>query len=93
MPIFVFPDDASWNEEVRAVEFGVEIGEYQGRAFVPRPVFQALLSMAPTPERCVEAYHMDRSRFERAVEAKIRARRLRDDGNIELGIADLRTES
>jgi hypothetical protein len=90
MPIFVFPDDASWNEEARAVEFGIEIGEYQGRVFVPRAVFQSLLPMAPLPERCLEAYHLDRTRFERAVEAKIRARALRDDGNIELSIADLR---
>ncbi len=90
MPIFVFPDDAAWNEEARAVEFGVEIGEYKGRAFVPRTVFQALLPVAPLPERCVEAYHLERTRFERAVETKIRDRRLRDDGHVELTIADLR---
>jgi hypothetical protein len=90
MPIFTFPDDASWNEEARAVEFGIEVGEYQGRVFVPRAVFQALLPQAPLPERCLEAYHMDRARFERAAEQKIRARALRSDGNLELSIADLK---
>ena len=40
---FTFPDDARWNAERQAVEFGVEIGEYPrpGRgaaAGVPTPV-------------------------------------------------------
>jgi hypothetical protein len=90
MPIFSFPDDAAWNEERRAVEFGVEIGEYKGRVFVPRSVFQLLLSQAPTPEACIEAFHLERTRFERAVEAKLCRRELSPDGNLELRIGDLR---
>ena len=27
---FTFPEDAHWNAEAQAVEFGVEIGEYRG---------------------------------------------------------------
>jgi len=27
---FTFPEDARWNAERQAVEFGVEIGEYSG---------------------------------------------------------------
>ena len=27
---FTFPEDARWNAEGQAVEFGVEIGEYRG---------------------------------------------------------------
>jgi len=27
---FTFPEDAHWNAERQAVEFGVEIGEYRG---------------------------------------------------------------
>jgi hypothetical protein len=27
---FTFPEDARWNAERQAVEFGVEIGEYRG---------------------------------------------------------------
>ena len=30
MPIFTFPDDAEWDETLRAVTFSVEIGEYRG---------------------------------------------------------------
>jgi hypothetical protein len=43
---FTFPEDARWNAERQAVEFGVEIGEYQGVVRVPRRVFQCLLPMA-----------------------------------------------
>ena len=39
---FTFPEDARWNAERQAVEFGVEIGEYERRrpgpaARVPTP--------------------------------------------------------
>jgi hypothetical protein len=43
-----FPEDARWNAERQAVEFGVEIGEYQGVVWVPRRVLQRLLSERPT---------------------------------------------
>ena len=36
------PEDARWNAEVQAVEFGVEIGEYRDVVWVPRRVFQQL---------------------------------------------------
>jgi hypothetical protein len=62
--IFTFPEDAHWNAERHAVEFGVEIGEYRGMVCVPRRVFQRLLPETPTPERCVEAYYLQRTRFE-----------------------------
>jgi hypothetical protein len=61
---FTFPEDARWNAEQQAVEFGVEIGEYHGVVRVPRCVFQRLLLERPKPERCVEAYHLQRTRFE-----------------------------
>jgi hypothetical protein len=32
---FTFPEDARWNTERPAVEFGVEIGEYHGVVWVP----------------------------------------------------------
>jgi len=54
---FTFPEDAHWNAELEAVEFGVEIGEYRGLVRVPRRVFPRLLPERPTPERCVEAYY------------------------------------
>jgi hypothetical protein len=52
---FTFPEDARWNADRQAVEFGVEIGEYSGVVRVPWRVFQRLLPERPTPERCVEA--------------------------------------
>jgi hypothetical protein len=48
---FTFPEDARWNEERQALEFGVVIGGYEGVVRVPRRVFQRLLPERPTPER------------------------------------------
>ena len=36
---FTSPEDARWNAERQAVEFGVKIGEYHGVVRVPRRVF------------------------------------------------------
>ena len=44
---FTFPENAHWNAERQAVEFGVEIGEYRGVVRVPRRVFQRLLPERP----------------------------------------------
>ena len=73
------------------MEFGVEIGEYHGVVRVPRRVFQRLLPERPTPERCVEAYHLQRTRFERIAERKLRRRQLTEDGNVEISGRDLRS--
>ena len=87
---FAFPDDARWNAEREVVEFGVEIGEYHGVVRIPRRVFRRLLPDTPTPERCVEAYHLQRTRFERLAERKLRRRQLTEDGNVEITGRDLR---
>jgi hypothetical protein len=81
---FTFPEDARWNADRQAVEFGVEIGDYRGVVRVPRRVFQRLLPERPTPERCVEAYYLQRTRFESIVEGKLRRRQLTEDGNVEI---------
>jgi hypothetical protein len=70
------------------VEFGVEIGEYPGIVRVPRRVFQRLLPERPTPERCVEAYYLQRTRFESIAERKLRRRQLTEDGNVEISGPD-----
>ncbi len=58
---------------------------------MPRRVFQRLLPERPTPERCVEAYYLQRTRFESIAERKLLSRRqLTDDGNVEIGGRDLR---
>jgi len=86
---FTFPEDAHWNANRQAVEFGVEIGEYRGIVRVPRRVFQRLLPERPTPERCVEAYYLQRTRFESIAERKLRRRQLTEDGNVEITGRDL----
>jgi hypothetical protein len=81
---FAFPEDARWNPDQMAVEFGIDLGEYRGVVRVNRRVFQHLLSDMPTPERCAETYHLHRTRLELIAERKIRRRQLTDDGNIEI---------
>ena len=88
--LFSFPDDARWNAEQQVVEFGIEIGEYQGVVRIGRRVFQRLVDGRITPEACVEAYHLNRTRFERIAERKLRRRQLTDDGNVEITGRDLR---
>jgi hypothetical protein len=68
----------------------IGIGEYEGVVRVSRRVFQILLSEAPRPERCLEAYHLHRTRFELIAEREVRRRQLTDDGNIEITGRDLR---
>jgi hypothetical protein len=82
--LFTFPEDVRWNAERQAAEFGVEIGEYRGVVRVPRRLFQRLLPERPTPQRCVEAYYLQRTRFESIAERKLRRRQLTEDGNVEI---------
>jgi hypothetical protein len=44
---FTFPENANWNADRQAVEFGIEIGEYAGTVRISRRVFQHLLSDSP----------------------------------------------
>jgi Protein of unknown function (DUF1488) len=87
---FTFPENARWNAERQTVEFGVGIGEYEGVVRLSRRLFQRLLSQSPTPERCLEAYHLQRTRFERIAERKLRQRQLTEDGNVDITGRDLR---
>jgi hypothetical protein len=87
---FRFPPDARWNSERSVVEFGIGVGEYEGVVRISRRVFQILLPEAPTPERCLEAYHLHRTRLELIAERKLRRRQLTDDGNVEITGRDLR---
>jgi hypothetical protein len=86
---FAFPDDARWNPDSEAVEFTVSIGDYEGTVRIGRALFRRLLGQAVSPETCLESYHLHRTRFERAVEAKLRRRELAEDGNVELTGRDL----
>ena len=86
---FRFPEDARWNAERQTVEFGVAIGEYEGVVTISRQVFRRFVDGAVTPERCLEAYHLQRARFELVAERKLRARQLSEDGNVEITGRDL----
>ena len=90
MPFFEFPDDARWNADRDTVEFSEILRPYEGTVTVSRRVFQRLLDQSPTPERCIEAFYLQRTRFEMVAERKIRRRQLSDDGNIEITGRDLR---
>ena len=86
---FRFPPDARWSPDRNTVEFGIGVGEYEGVVRVSRRVFQILLLEALTPERCLEAYHLHRTRLELIAERKVRRRQLTDDGNVEITGRDL----
>jgi hypothetical protein len=79
-PDVAFPEDGAG----MAVEFNVILGQYEGTVRIARPVFQHLLDRSPTPERCTEAFHLQRTRFELVVERKLRRRQLTNDDNIEI---------
>jgi len=53
-------------------------------------VFQILLPDAPTPERCLEAYHTHRTRLELIAERKFRRRLLTNDAMSRSPVAILR---
>jgi|SRR5665213_1349562 len=93
MLFFEFPEDECWNEDREAVEFSVILGPYEGTVRVGRRVFQPLLDQSPTPERCMEAFHLQRTRFELIVERKLRRRQLTGDGNVEITGRDLREKA
>lgn len=90
MLLFEFPEDARWNDEREAVEFSVILPPYEGTVRIGRRVFQGLFDQRPTPERCIEAFHLQRTRFEMVAERKLRRRQLADDGNVEITGRDLR---
>ena len=88
--MFIFPEDVRWNDSEEAIEFDVRLGDFEGKVFVPRRVFQGLTGARPRPEQCVEHFHLNRTNFERIAEEKIRARQLDGDANIRISIRDLR---
>ena len=66
------------------------IREYRGIVRFPRRVFQRILPERRTPERCVEAYYLQRTPFESIAQRKLRRRQLTEGGNVEISGRDLR---
>ena len=86
--LFTFPEDARWNARaagrgVRGRDRGVPGSGLGSAARVP-----AVAPGAAYPERCVEAYYLQRTRFEGIAERKLRRRQLIEDGNFALGAND-----
>ena len=90
MLFFQFPEDSRWNDERDAVEFSAILRPYEGTVRIGRRVFQGLLDQRPTPERCIEMFHLQRTRLEMIAERKLRRRQLTDTGNVEITGRDLR---
>jgi hypothetical protein len=72
-------------------------GAGAGHGFLPFALLRAwfverrsTIWKRPTPERCLEAYYLQRTRFDRIAEGKLRRRQLTDDGNVEITGRDLR---
>jgi hypothetical protein len=93
MLFFEFPEDAHWNYERECVEFSVILRPYEGTARIGQRVFQSLIDQRPTPERCMEAFHLQRTRFELIVERKLRRRQLTETGDVEITGRDLREKT
>jgi hypothetical protein len=87
--MFSFPDDATWDDGEDSVQFTVVLGEYEGKVYVGRRVLHGLIGSRPTPEQCVEHFHLYRTEFERIAEAKVRARELEADATIRITGRDL----
>jgi len=52
--------------------------------------FRRFLDGTATPERCLESYHLQRTRFELVAERKFRNRQLTIEVNVEITGRDLR---
>lgn len=88
--MFAFPDDPEWDPEGEAVVFKVELGEYRGTCRVPRRVFHDLMGHRPSPEECLQQFHLGRTEFERIAQRKLEARELDADANLSISMRDVR---
>jgi hypothetical protein len=87
---FTFPEDAHWNTERQAVEFGVEIGEYRGVVRVPRRVFQRLLPERPTPGAASRRTTSSGRGSRASRSGSCAGLQSTEDGNLEISGRDLR---
>jgi hypothetical protein len=65
------------------------LGQYEGAVRVPKRAFRGMLDGSLSPRRCLETFHLQRTRFEMIVEGKLRRRQFTDDGNVEITGRDL----
>jgi hypothetical protein len=85
----VGPEDARWNAERAGDGVRGRDRRVPRRGPGPAALFQRLVPERPTPERCVEAFYLQRTRFESTAERKLRRRQLTEEGNVEISGRDL----
>ena len=88
--LFTFPGEPAWNDADQAVEFTVELAEYKGKVYVGRRVLNDLIGHRPSPDECLQYFHLNRTTFERIAEAKVRSRELDQDANVRITGRDVR---
>jgi hypothetical protein len=86
--LFTFPEDAHWNTERQAVEFGVETST--GASSGSRGACSNASYRTGPPPRGASTRTISRTRFESIAERKLRRRQLTEDGNVEISGRDLR---
>ena len=74
---FTFPEDARWNAERQAVEFGVEIGEYSGVVPAPGRCSTGSCWAGRRPCGVSRPTYLPRTRFEGTAARKLRLRQSR----------------
>jgi hypothetical protein len=68
---FTFPEDAHWNAERQVVEYGSRSASTRAWSGSRGACSGCCYPERPTPERCVEAYYLQRTRFESIAERKL----------------------
>ena len=72
--------------EITQFIFGQPLSSARASSIRPRCANATTFPERPTPERCVEAYYLQRTRFESIAQRKLRRRQLlTEDGNVEIG--------
>jgi hypothetical protein len=80
----------TFREEARRLSSGSRSASTAAWSLSLRHFFRRLLPEPPTPEKCVGAYYLQRTRFESIAQRKLRRRQLTEKGNVEISGRDLR---
>jgi hypothetical protein len=79
---FTFPEDARWNADRQAVEFGGRDRRIGGVVRVPRRVFQRLLPERPHPSGASRRTISNGPGFESIAEGNLPRRQLAEDWSV-----------
>jgi hypothetical protein len=79
---FTFPEGAAGTPSSRRWSLGSRSASTKALSGFGGGCSNAYCLSGTTPERCVEAYYLQRTRFESVAERKLRRRQLTEDGNV-----------